>query len=142
MQSRRGVKAPGPATRPRMSVERCGSTAQGTCGKTEAPYRPAERWTGHQKDKVMSKKDLIDAVAKDADLTKDKAATVVDAVIKHIGEVMKKGEEVRIPGFGTFKVSKRAARTGKNPLTKEPIKIPASNVPKFQAAKALKELLN
>ncbi len=90
----------------------------------------------------MSKKDLIDAVAKDADLTKDKATAAVEAVLKHIEATMKNGSEVRIPGFGVFKVGKRAARTGKNPLTKQPIQIPASNVPKFQAAKALKEALN
>ena len=90
----------------------------------------------------MSKKDLIEAVANDADLTKDKATAAVDAMLKHIEASMKSGGEVRIPGFGTFKVGKRAARTGKNPLTKQPIQIPASNVPKFQAAKALKEALN
>ena len=90
----------------------------------------------------MSKKDLIDAVAKDAELTKDKATAAVEAMIKHIEATMKSGSEVRIPGFGTFKVGKRAARTGKTPLTKQPIQIPASNVPKFQAAKALKEALN
>ncbi len=90
----------------------------------------------------MSKKDLIDAVSRDADLTKDKAGVAVEAVIKHIQAAMKSGGEVRIPGFGVFKVGKRAARTGKNPMTKATIQIPASNVPKFQAAKALKELLN
>ncbi len=55
---------------------------------------------------------------------------------------MKNGEEVRIPGFGTFKVSKRKERTGRNPATKQEIKIPAAIVPKFQASKALKDLLN
>ena len=58
----------------------------------------------------MSKKDLIDAVAEAAELTKDKAGVAVDAVIAHIEKTMKNGEEVRIPGFGTFKVTKRAAR--------------------------------
>jgi len=90
----------------------------------------------------MSKKDLIDAVANAAELTKDKANVVVDAVINHIGETMKKGGEVRIPGFGTFKVTKRKERTGRNPATKQEIKIPASIVPKFQASKALKDMLN
>jgi DNA-binding protein HU-beta len=57
----------------------------------------------------MSKKDLIDAVAEAAELTKDKAGVAVEAVIAHIEKTMKKGEEVRLPGFGTFKVTKRAA---------------------------------
>ena len=59
----------------------------------------------------MSKKDLIEAVAKDADLTKDKATAAVDAMLKHIEASMKSGGEVRIPGFGTFKVGKRVSPT-------------------------------
>jgi DNA-binding protein HU-beta len=90
----------------------------------------------------MSKKDLIDAVADAEDQTKEKAGVAVDAVVAHIQKSMKNGEEVRIPGFGTFKVSKRKERTGRNPATKQEIKIPASIVPKFQASKALKDLLN
>lgn len=94
------------------------------------------------KDANMSKKDLIDAVASEAEITKDKAGVAVDAMIKYIEATMKKGEEVRIPGFGTFKVAKRAARIGRNPQTKKEISIPASNVPKFQASKTLKDLIN
>ncbi len=60
----------------------------------------------------MSKKDLIDAVAKEAELTKEKASVAVDAVLEHIRGAMRKGEEVRIPDFGTFKVAKRKAREG------------------------------
>ena len=63
----------------------------------------------------MSKKDLIDAVAVATELPKDKAGVAVDAVIAHIEGSMKKGEEVRIPGFGTFKVTQRAARKARNP---------------------------
>ena len=90
----------------------------------------------------MSKKDLIDAVAKEADLTKEKAGVAVDAVLDHIKRSMKKGEEVRIPDFGTFKVAKRKAREGRNPATGATIKIPASRVPKFAPSKGLKEALN
>ncbi len=90
----------------------------------------------------MSKKDLIDAVAKEAELTKDKAGSAVDAVIDHIKTSMKRGDEVRLPDFGTFKVVKRKARDGRNPATKEPMKIPASKVAKFTPSKGLKELLN
>lgn len=90
----------------------------------------------------MSKKDLIDAVAKEAELTKEKAGTAVEAVIDHIKSSMKNGDEVRIPDFGTFKVIKRKAREGRNPATNQPIKIPASKAAKFTPSKGLKDLLN
>jgi len=90
----------------------------------------------------MSKKDLIDAVAKEAELTKDKATVAVDAVLEHIRAAMKDGHEVRIPDFGTFKVTKRKAREGRNPATGATINIPASRVPKFSPSKGLKDALN
>ncbi len=90
----------------------------------------------------MSKKDLIDAVAKECELTKDKAGVVVDAVLTHIRSALQKGEEVRIPDFGTFKVAARKAREGRNPATGATINIAASKVPKFTPAKGLKEALN
>jgi DNA-binding protein HU-beta len=90
----------------------------------------------------MSKKDLIDAVAKEAELTKDKATVAVDAVLQHIRSAMKDGNEVRIPDFGTFKVAKRKAREGRNPATGATINIPASRVPKFSPSKGLKDILN
>lgn len=90
----------------------------------------------------MSKKDLIDAVAKEADLTKEKAGIAVEAVLEHIKSAMKNGDEVRIPDFGTFKVAKRKAREGRNPATGQTIKIPASKVAKFTPSKGLKDALN
>ncbi len=90
----------------------------------------------------MSKKDLIDAVAKECELTKDKAGVAVDAVLAHIRSAMQSGHEVRIPDFGTFKVAARKAREGRNPATGVTIQIPASNVPKFTPAKGLKDALN
>ena len=90
----------------------------------------------------MSKQDLIDAVATACDLTKDKAKDAVDAVITQLTASMKAGTDVRIPDFGTFKVTKRKAREGRNPATGKTIQIPASNVPKFAPAKKLKETLN
>jgi DNA-binding protein HU-beta len=90
----------------------------------------------------MSKKDLIDAVAAATELPKEKATVAVDAVIAHIEASMKKGEEVRIPGFGTFKVAKRAARKARNPQTGVEMMLKASIVPKFSASKNLKEALN
>jgi DNA-binding protein HU-beta len=94
------------------------------------------------KDATMSKKDLIDAVAAATELPKDRAGVAVDAVIAHIEGSMRKGEEVRIPGFGTFKVSERKARKARNPQTGVEMMLKASRVPKFQASKTLKELLN
>ena len=90
----------------------------------------------------MNKQDLVTAVAKDADLSKSKAALAVDAVIAAIKTSLKKGDDVRLVGFGTFTVAKRAATTGRNPRTGEPIKIPASKQPKFKAGKDLKEAVN
>lgn len=90
----------------------------------------------------MSKKDLIDAIAKECDLTKEKAGLALDAMLSHIKGAMKRGDEVRLPDFGTFKVAKRAAREGRNPLTGETIKIKATKVAKFTPSKGLKDLLN
>ena len=90
----------------------------------------------------MSKKDLIDAVSRDCELTKDKATAVVDAVLEHIKASLKGGSEVRLPDFGTFKVAKRKEREGRNPSTGATIKIPASTVAKFTPAKGLKDALN
>jgi len=90
----------------------------------------------------MSKKDLIEAVAVKTEMTREKAGAAVDAVIAHIEDSMKKGEEVRIPGFGTFKVAQRAERKARNPQTGVEMTLKASRVPKFQASKTLKEMLN
>ena len=90
----------------------------------------------------MSKKDLIHAVARDCELTKEKAGSVVDAALAHIRSSLKDGNEVRIPDFGTFKVAARKAREGRNPATGMTIQIPASKVPKFTPAKGLKDALN
>jgi DNA-binding protein HU-beta len=90
----------------------------------------------------MSKKDLIDAVAKECELTKEKAGNAVEAILGHIKTAMKNGDEVRLPDFGTFKVAKRNAREGRNPATGATIKIPASKVPKFTPSKGLKDALN
>lgn len=90
----------------------------------------------------MSKKDLIDSVASQTELSKEKAAAAVDAMFRHIESSLKAGTEVNIPGFGKFKSTRRPERKGRNPLTKKEITIPAANVPKFQASKTLKDALN
>ncbi|MAF68121.1 MAG: DNA-binding protein HU [Micavibrio sp.] len=90
----------------------------------------------------MNKSDLIDAVAKQADLSKTKAQEALEAVLSSIKGTLKKGDDVRLVGFGTFSVSKRAATTGRNPRTGEKINIPASKRPTFKAGKDLKEAVN
>ncbi len=90
----------------------------------------------------MNKAELIDMVASAADLSKSSATNVVDSVFSGITNSLKQGESVTLVGFGTFSVSERAARTGRNPRTGEAITIPAARSPKFKAGKALKDALN
>jgi DNA-binding protein HU-beta len=86
----------------------------------------------------VNKAELIDAIAKRADLSKAAAGRALDAAIETINSSLKKGGKVTLVGFGTFSVSKRAARTGRNPRSGAEIKIKAAKVPKFKAGKALK----
>ena len=91
---------------------------------------------------TMTKAELIDAIVKDSDLTKKDSAIVLEAFLNSIKASLEKDEEVRLIGFGTFKVSKRSARMGRNPRTGAEIKIAASKVPTFKAGKELKEAVN
>lgn len=91
---------------------------------------------------TVNKNDLIAKVAELSGLTKADTAKAVDAVFQAITGSLKEGTEVRLVGFGTFKVAQRKATTGRNPRTGEAIQIPASNQPKFTAGKALKEEVN
>ncbi|CCY99653.1 histone family protein DNA-binding protein [Clostridium sp. CAG:793] len=90
----------------------------------------------------MNKSDLIAAMAAKTGETKKSAEASLDAFISTVTESLKKGEKVQLVGFGSFEVRKRAARKGRNPQTKEEIKIPASKAPVFKAGKALKDLVN
>ncbi|HEY6336254.1 MAG TPA: HU family DNA-binding protein [Alphaproteobacteria bacterium] len=90
----------------------------------------------------MNKNDLVAAVAASTGLSKSDATKAVDAVFDSITASLKKMQEVRLVGFGTFSVGRRAASQGRNPRTGEPIKIPASKRPKFAAGKGLKEAVN
>ena len=90
----------------------------------------------------MNKSELIEAIAKSADLSKAAAEKALDGALNAIKGALKKGSSVTLVGFGTFKVGKRAARTGRNPRTGEAIKIKAARVPKFSAGKALKDAVN
>lgn len=90
----------------------------------------------------MNKNDLIEHVAKQADISKAASGRAVDSLIGAIKTTLKKGGSVTLVGFGTFVVSKRAGRTGRNPRTGTAIKIKAAKVPKFRPGKALKDAIN
>ena len=90
----------------------------------------------------MNKADLIAAIAAKTGETKKSAEASVNAFVDVITESLVKGDKVKLVGFGSFEVRKRAARKGRNPQTKEEIKIPASKAPVFKAGKALKDLVN
>ena len=90
----------------------------------------------------MNKNDLVAAVADSTGLSKADSASAVDAVFDTVTSALKRGDDVRLVGFGTFSVTRRAASQGRNPRTGERIQIPASNQPKFKAGKGLKDSLN
>ena len=90
----------------------------------------------------MNKAELVDAIADSADLSKAGASRALDAVISSITDALKEGDQVALVGFGTFTVKDRAARTGRNPQTGEPLEIAAAKVPGFKAGKALKDAVN
>ena len=90
----------------------------------------------------MNKAELIAAIAAQTNETKKNAEAAVNAFVDVVTEALSKGDKVQLVGFGSFEVRKRAARKGRNPQTKEEIKIPASKAPVFKAGKALKDLVN
>ncbi|KXS39110.1 MAG: DNA-binding protein HU-beta [Halomonadaceae bacterium T82-2] len=90
----------------------------------------------------MNKSELIEAIAASADIPKAAAGRALDAMIDTVTDSLKKGDSVALVGFGTFTVKERAARTGRNPQTGQPIEINAAKVPSFKAGKALKDSVN
>src|SRR5512134_1218056 len=96
----------------------------GGCNRRDAKRRPP-----------VNKTDMIDHIATQADISKAAAARALDAFVGGVKTALKKGSSVSLVGFGTFTVTRRAARTGRNPRTKEPIKIKAAKVPKFRPGK-------
>ena len=90
----------------------------------------------------MNKTELIAAIAGQAEVSKKDAEKVLKAFTDVVAEELKNGGKVQLVGFGTFEVSERAARVGRNPQTKQEITIPASKAPKFKAGKALKDMMN
>ncbi len=91
---------------------------------------------------TMNKTELIAAIAERSELSKKDAEKVLKAFTDVVSEELAKGTKIQLVGFGTFEVSDRAAREGRNPQTGEAMSIPASKTPRFKAGKALKDLVN
>ena len=90
----------------------------------------------------MNKTELVAAIAEKTELSKKDSEKALKAFIDVVTEELQKGEKIQLVGFGTFEVSERAARTGRNPQTGKEMNIPASKAPKFKAGKALKDMIN
>lgn len=90
----------------------------------------------------MNKTELVAAMAEQTNLSKKDAEDALKAFVDVVSEELKKGEKVQLVGFGTFEISERAAREGRNPQTGETMQIKASKTPKFKAGKALKDMMN
>src|SRR3954465_15443973 len=91
---------------------------------------------------VMTKAELVEDVARAAELTKKDAERLVEIVFESIIETLNHGEKIELRGFGSFRVRERGARRGRNPKTGDPVDIPAKRVPYFKPGKELKELIN
>ncbi len=90
----------------------------------------------------MNKTELVAAIAEQTELSKKDAEKALKAFVDVVTEELQKGEKIQLVGFGTFEVTERAAREGRNPLTGATMSIPASKAPKFKAGKALKDAVN
>ena len=89
----------------------------------------------------MNKRELVDAMTEKSGLSRKHCEAALNAFVAVTGDALKKGNKVHLVGFGTFEVKERAARTGRNPRTREPVEIPASRQPTFKPGKTLKETL-
>jgi DNA-binding protein HU-beta len=120
------------------------TAAGGACCLADPACAPRLSFSTYQKGEStsMNKQELIATVADTSGLGKGDAVKAVEAVFDAISASLKKGDEVRLVGFGTFSVSKRKASTGRNPRTGEEMTIKASNQPKFKAGKGLKDSVN
>ena len=90
----------------------------------------------------MTKAELVEEVARAAELTKKDSEVIVEEVFKNIIQALNRGEKIELRGFGSFRVRQRDARRGRNPKTGAPVDIPAKRVPYFKPGKELKELIN
>ena len=105
-------------------------------------YRQIFHMNMKEETQPMNRSELISSIADKSGLTKKDSEKALAAFIESVEEQLQRGEKIQLVGFGTFEVTERAARTGKNPQTGKEIKIPASKAPKFKAGKALKDLVN
>lgn len=101
-----------------------------------------KRYSLTKKNKIMNKQELIEAIASGAELTKADAKKALDSFIETTTAALKKGDRVALVGFGSFSISERSARTGRNPQTGKEIKIAAKKVVKFKAGAELAETVN
>ena len=90
----------------------------------------------------MNKGELVEAIASETEMSKSGAEVVLNSLVSSVTSALKRGDKVTLTGFGTFSISNRAARMGRNPQTGEAIKVKASKVPKFKAGAGLKEAVN
>ena len=90
----------------------------------------------------MNKSELIEHIAKNADINKAQATRALEATLGAIKQTLRKGGAVNLLGFGSFQIGKRSARTGRNPRTGQPVKIKAKKVPRFKPSKALRDAVN
>ena len=90
----------------------------------------------------MTKAELVDEIAREADLTRKHSEVIVDAVFSSVIEALQGGDKIELRGFGSFRVRHRASRTGRNPKTGEGVLVPAKKVPYFKPGKELRELIN
>jgi integration host factor subunit beta len=104
--------------------------------------RLAEAFVQKQRGDGMTKAELVEDVARAAELTKKDAERLVEIVFESIIETLNHGEKIELRGFGSFRVRERGARRGRNPKTGDPVNIPAKRVPYFKPGKELKELIN
>jgi DNA-binding protein HU-beta len=101
-----------------------------------------QNWRSIFKELCVNKSELIEAIAKETELSKATAGRALEVVLSTIVKTVAKKQDVQLIGFGTFKAAKRAARTGKNPRTGEKLKIAAATVPKFSAGAGFKAAVN
>ncbi len=103
---------------------------------------PAPEEGADKQRKTMTKADLVEEVARAADLAKKDAQVIVETVFDHIVAALQKGEGIELRGFGSFRFRSRGPRRGRNPKTGEPVDIPPKRTPYFKPGKALKEIIN
>jgi DNA-binding protein HU-beta len=110
--------------------------------RTKYRNRPSGPPDADQEKEIMNKGELVEAIAGETEMSKSGTEAVLNAFVSSVTGALKKGDKVTLTGFGTFSISNRAARMGRNPQTGEAIKVKAAKVPKFKAGVGLKESVN